>query len=221
MRILKGSKISEINKDEFHKLIEKFHHLTIDLGTGDGRFVYQNALANPSNFYIGIDPAASHMEEYSKKSLKRKLTNALYVVVSIEHLDTDLNGLADELFINLPWGSLLSLLMSGDDNTYEKISNLIKIGGTLNIILGYSKESEPGETQRLGLGEINEEVIRDKIINGFKKVGLESTKLELLETANLKEFKTTWAKKLTFGKSRPLYFLSFCRSDLARDLISH
>ncbi len=211
MRILKGTKISQINKDELLKTIEKFHHVTIDLGTGDGRFVYQNALTNPSNFYIGIDPAAGQMEEYSKKSLKRKLENALYVVVSIEHLDTDLNGLADELYVNLPWGSLLAFLMSGDADTYIKISKLLKKGGTLNIILGYSKESEPGETQRLGLEEINEEIIKDKVISGFEKVGLENTKLELLETAKLKDFKTTWAKKLTFGKSRPLYFMSFLR----------
>ena len=209
MRILKGSKISIINKNEFLEIIEKFGHVIIDLGTGDGRFIYQNALDNPSNFYIGIDPAASQMEEYSKKSLKKKLKNLLYVVVSIEHLDTDLNWLADELYINLPWGSLLSLLMSGDDTAYARISGLIKKGSTLNIMLGYSKESEPGETQRLGLEEINEQVIRDKIISGFEKAGLKNTKLKLLETANLKEFKTSWAKKLAFGRPRPLYLLSF------------
>ena len=209
MRILKGTKISVIDRNEFLKTIGESKRVTIDLGTGDGRFVYQNALENPSNFYIGIDPAASQMEDYSKKSLKRKLENLVYVVVSIEHLDTDLNGLADELYVNLPWGSLLFLLMSGDDDTYSKISNLLKKGGTLNIILGYSKESEPGETQRLGLEEINEEVLKDKIINGFEKVGLKNTKLQLLETAKLREFKTSWAKKLTFGKSRPLYYLSF------------
>jgi tRNA G46 methylase TrmB len=28
----------------------------IDLGTGDGRFVYQSARQNPKKFYIGIDP---------------------------------------------------------------------------------------------------------------------------------------------------------------------
>ncbi len=211
MRILKGSKITEISKDELLALIDKYHHVTIDLGTGDGRFVYQNALTNPAKLYIGLDPAAGQMEEYSKKSLKRKLKNSLYVVVSIEHLDTALNGLADELHVNLPWGSLLALLMSGDNDTYTKISNLIKKGGGLTIILGYSKESEPGEIQRLGLEEINEQVVRDKIIHGFEKVGLKNAKLELLETAKLKEFKTTWAKKLTFGKSRPLYLLTFER----------
>ena len=28
----------------------------IDIGTGDGRFVYQSARRNPNKFYIGIDP---------------------------------------------------------------------------------------------------------------------------------------------------------------------
>ena len=86
MRILKGTKISVIDRNEFLKTIGESKRVTIDLGTGDGRFVYQNALENPSNFYIGIDPAASQMEDYSKKSLKRKLknSNAIYNCINAE-----------------------------------------------------------------------------------------------------------------------------------------
>jgi tRNA G46 methylase TrmB len=29
----------------------------LDIGTGDGRYVYKSALLNPQSLYIGIDPA--------------------------------------------------------------------------------------------------------------------------------------------------------------------
>jgi len=34
----------------------------IDIGTGDGRFVYQSARRNPNKFYIGIDPVRDKSE---------------------------------------------------------------------------------------------------------------------------------------------------------------
>src|SRR6266508_1951523 len=39
----------------------------IDLGTGDGSFVYQSARRHPDRFYIGIDPQSSAMEKVSEK----------------------------------------------------------------------------------------------------------------------------------------------------------
>ena len=58
----------------------------IDIGTGDGRFVYQSARQNPNKFYIGIDPNVTPLEKISEKihrkpskggapHSKRRLTN--------------------------------------------------------------------------------------------------------------------------------------------------
>ena len=39
----------------------------IDIGTEDGRFVYQSARRNPNKFYIGIDPNTRPLEKISEK----------------------------------------------------------------------------------------------------------------------------------------------------------
>jgi 16S rRNA (adenine(1408)-N(1))-methyltransferase len=43
----------------------------IDIGTGDGRFVYQSARRNPKKFYIGIDPNVRPLEKISEKICRR------------------------------------------------------------------------------------------------------------------------------------------------------
>ena len=41
--------------------------MIIDIGTGDGRFVYQSARRNPNKFYIGIDPNTRPLTKISEK----------------------------------------------------------------------------------------------------------------------------------------------------------
>ena len=43
----------------------------IDIGTGDGRFVYQSARENPNKFYIGIDANAKPLEKISMKATRK------------------------------------------------------------------------------------------------------------------------------------------------------
>jgi tRNA G46 methylase TrmB len=45
--------------------------VVIDIGTGDGRFVYQSARQNPKKFYIGIDPNVRPLEKISEKIYRK------------------------------------------------------------------------------------------------------------------------------------------------------
>ena len=55
--------------------------VVIDIGTGDGLFVYECARANPNKFYIGIDANPRPLEKVSEKihrnPAKRGLPNVL------------------------------------------------------------------------------------------------------------------------------------------------
>jgi 16S rRNA (adenine(1408)-N(1))-methyltransferase len=42
----------------------------VDIGTGDGRFVYQCARENPARFYIGIDANAKPLEKVSMRATR-------------------------------------------------------------------------------------------------------------------------------------------------------
>src|SRR5262245_25665122 len=81
----------------------------IDIGTGDGLFVYQSAKRNPDKFYIGIDASAAALEKISekihRKPAKGGLPNVLFIQASVEDLPSELDGAADEIHIHFPWGS--------------------------------------------------------------------------------------------------------------------
>jgi 16S rRNA (adenine(1408)-N(1))-methyltransferase len=91
----------------------------VDIGTGDGRYVYRSARANPDKFYIGIDVERKALEKVSerihRKPEKGGLSNVLFVQAPAEDLPTELNHTADEIHIHFPWGSLLRAVAAGDE----------------------------------------------------------------------------------------------------------
>jgi len=176
--------------------------IIIDLGTGDGRFVYKNALKNPNNFHIGIDPS-DKFNKYQKKVNRKKLTNVQFITGSIEIVPKNLPK-ADEVYINLPWGSLLKIVIQPNN-----FPDLLKPEGLLQIIFGYHKNLEPSEAKRLDLPEISENYIKTYIIPKFEKAGFSLREFCVLEKKDLKKVETTWAKKLSFGNNRPVFKLIF------------
>lgn len=212
MYIIKGSKKEELSKEKLIELIDKHNGTIVDLGTGDGRFVFKQAVENPNHLYIGIDPSEKQLEIYSKEANKKRLTNLLLILGSIELLPEELKGIADYMHINLPWGSLLENIVNPTKESVTTIANVLKTNGTLEIILGYHDEAEPGETKRLSLPKLEEELIKEVIYPAFGGFGkLELVTYKVLSKEELKELDTSWAKKLSFGNDRPIYKLIFTK----------
>jgi ubiquinone/menaquinone biosynthesis C-methylase UbiE len=73
----------------------------VDIGTGDGRFVYQCARENPNKFYIGIEPNVRPLEKISEKIHRKPdkggAPNVLFVQAAVEALPSELNAIADEV----------------------------------------------------------------------------------------------------------------------------
>jgi Methyltransferase domain len=91
---------------------------TVDLGTGDGRAVLAAAAARPDRLAVGVDASAAAMAEASWRAARRSerggLPNAVFVVAAAEALPPELDGVADLVTIQFPWGSLLKGLLDAD-----------------------------------------------------------------------------------------------------------
>ena len=75
LRLIQGKNIGTITLLSFKDMIQGFENIVIDIGTGDGKFVYQSAKSNKSNFYIGIDPNQKALEktgESQQNYIKKK-----------------------------------------------------------------------------------------------------------------------------------------------------
>jgi 16S rRNA (adenine(1408)-N(1))-methyltransferase len=57
--------------------------VVVDMGTGDGRYVYRSARSNPDRFYIGIDVERAALKKISEKIHRKParggLSNVLFV----------------------------------------------------------------------------------------------------------------------------------------------
>ncbi len=208
MKTLKGKNILETNSLAEFTVNKK---VTVDIGTGDGRFAYKMAKNQPNDFVIGIDPAADNLtyaDKIIKKPAKGGLSNIIYVIANAFDLPDELNNLADEIYINLPWGSLLEGLIKADEIL---LTNLKKIGSknrpcTLTMNLSYSILYEKDEMQRRQLPLFNEEYIEKFMIPTYKNQGINLTGYTLLSNQDLKNLETQWAKQLGFGRKRDSIF---------------
>jgi 16S rRNA (adenine(1408)-N(1))-methyltransferase len=209
MRLVKGNNLIEVGREEFVEVVKGYFRVELDLGTGDGRFVYEKALDNKDTLYIGVDPSQKQLEVYSKRAVRKKLENVLFVVGSVENIPGELEGLIDKIYVILPWGTLLQSFILPDEKTLGNIKKLLKVGGRVEVILGYAPEAEPSETERLNLPEINGEFLREEVAPFFNEHGFRLVELKEIDKSDLAGFATSWSKKLRFGKERSLFHIEF------------
>jgi 16S rRNA (adenine(1408)-N(1))-methyltransferase len=204
MIVISGDKKQEIDKESFGNLCKKYEKVILDIGTGDGRFVFKNALKDKKNLYIGMDPAEKQLKISSKKVNRKRLGNSLFILGSIENTPLELFSLIDKIFINLPWGTLLEKIVKSENSSVKNLYDLLKDEGEIEVIFGYLPELEPSETKRLDLPKISGELDVQQIFSSFKK---HFTIVEMLRInkKDLGKLETTWAKKLKFGNDRDIY----------------
>lgn len=204
MIVIAGDKKKEIDKQSFENLCKKFQKVILDVGTGDGRFIYKNALKDEKTLYIGMDPADQQLKIFSKKVNKKRLNNSLFVLGSIENTPPELFSNIDKISINLPWGTLLEKIVKSENSSVNNLYNLLKDQGEIEVIFGYLPELEPNETKRLDLPKINGEIGVQQTFSSFKR-HFNIIEMLRLTKKDLGKLETTWAKKLKFGNDRDIY----------------
>jgi len=174
----------------------------IDIGTGDGRFVYQSARRNPNKFYIGIDPNTRPLEKISekihRKTAKGGVPNVLFIQSAVEALPEELSGVANEVHVHFPWGSLLRAVATGDVEVMKNLRRVCAEGALLEVVIGVDPVRDKTEIERLG---IKPEFIDDELVENYRVAGF-----EIVEGAALKSSEsvdTSWSKRL----QRPVTYI--------------
>jgi 16S rRNA (adenine(1408)-N(1))-methyltransferase len=186
----------------------------VDIGTGDGRFVYQSARENPRKFYIGIDPNVRPLEKISEKIYRKPAKggapNALFVQAAIEDLPAELDGVVDEIHVHFPWGSLLRAVATADVALLSNLRRICAPDALLDVVLGLDPERDQTEFQRLDLVPLTLEYIDAILKPKYAAAGFELTERAILPPAEWPEFNTSWAKRLHQNASRRITYLIAC-----------
>ena len=180
--------------------------MIVDLGTGDGNFVYQSAKENPGRFYIGIDAEVQTLRENSaraaRKAAKGGLPNVLFVAASLEHLPPELDGVADEVHVHFPWGSLLKAVATGEPLALASLRRLCAAHAWIEVVTAPDPVRDAAELARLGLeGEPFGQAARAR----YREAAFHVAEHGTLAASKWPHLRTSWAKRLQ-GR-RPLSYL--------------
>ena len=201
MIVVRGKQTEAMDGGELGARVAAYDGVTIDLGAGDGRFAYRHAAAHPGRLVIGIDPVAENLRELSAKAARKParggLPNVLYVVASVERLPDELRGLAGEIFVTLPWGSLMRGIILAEPVVLEGIASLARDGAKLRIVLNTRIFEDPVPADVRDLPEVTPDYARDTLAPAYARHGIEIRSSRWMDADEVAATSTTWAKRLS------------------------
>jgi 16S rRNA (adenine(1408)-N(1))-methyltransferase len=183
----------------------------IDIGTGDGRFVYQSARRNPKKFYIGIDPNVRPLEKISEKIYRKPAKggapNVLFIQAAVEDLPAELDDVADELHVHFPWGNLLRAVATGEVEVLRNLRRICSFGALLEVVIGLDPIRDSSVLERLGITELSLPEIDELLKPRYLSAGFEIAERGVLPASEWPEFNTSWAKRLRQSENRLITYL--------------
>jgi 16S rRNA (adenine(1408)-N(1))-methyltransferase len=211
VRILQGTKVIEAPRSWREDLTRDGRPVIVDLGAGDGRYVYESARDDPASLYIGIDPDAGALSEYayraSRKPARGGVDTARFVVASVEQLPPELAGIAALVRVNFPWGSLLRALLDPDPATLRALTTLAP-GGQFEIVFSYDPQHDTGAFAGDALPALDEAYIVDVLVPAYRAAGLDTTEQRRLTQDEALAIPSTWGRRLLHARPRNVYFVA-------------
>jgi 16S rRNA (adenine(1408)-N(1))-methyltransferase len=212
VEVIRGKRTCHLQSAEFHELISGYSRVIADIGTGDGRFVYELARAHPEWFCVGIDPARENLAQYSSRIYRKPrrggLPNVLYVIASVENLPPELKALAQEVHINFPWGRLLQGVVLGDRGMLAGIAAILRAGGSLEMLVNTSIFRDPIPISVQDLPELTLDYVDSVMVPAYAEVGLIVVERRVLSEGEMKHVQTTWGRRLAYGRDPGTFYIT-------------
>ena len=187
METIRGKTSLNLNWNEFMDRLAGYHSISLDLGTGDGRYVRTFAERHPERFVIGVDACRENLREHSRVNLP----NMLFIIACAQELPCEFEGLFSQLNINFPWGSLLEGLLACNTCLMHGLAAVSCPGAQIQIHLNGGALTEAGSDLENGVEIIHENLTRH---------GWDLKPPQRMGQEGLKRFPTTWARRLAHGR---------------------
>ena len=158
---------------------------------------------------IGLDALAEPMGERAatsaRKPVKGGRPNLLFVHAAIEALPSELEHVADEVYVQLPWGRLLEGIVLARADVLGGLAALCRSGARLVVTLNGEiwLDSTPARYEQLPVP--TPEYVAEIVAPGFARVGIELGAARYSTAAEAKQLSTTWARKLGHGRDHPCF----------------
>jgi 16S rRNA (adenine(1408)-N(1))-methyltransferase len=209
VRVVGRGRTTMVDAEQFAALRAGYERVAVDVGTGDGRFAYQLASEDPQLLVVGVDALDAPMGEIAAKAARKPekggRDNVVFVRAPVESLPAALRGVADELFVVLPWGRRLEGVVLADPQVLAGLASLCRAGARVSITLNGEiwHESTPARYEELPVPSA--EHVARIVAPGFARAGIELEPARELDAREVKELASTWARRLGHGRERPRF----------------
>jgi 16S rRNA (adenine(1408)-N(1))-methyltransferase len=164
--------------------------VVVDLGTGDGRGALALAAAEgPGSLVLGVDAVAAPMADTSRRAA-RSAPTLVFLEASAEAFAAELPGVAHELVIAFPWGSLLRGVLGLDASVSAAVGEIVAPRGAARALVSVAPRDGVA-----GLPVLDERTVAALIPPpGLTLVeACSATRDEILAT------RSTWGRRLLAG----------------------
>ena len=135
----------------------------------------------------------------------------MFVQAAVEDLPDEFAGLASEIHINFPWGSLLGAVCTGDAIVLASLRKVLATAETLTITVGIDPSRDRAELERLGIPPLDPEYIRTSLVPRYETAGLYCDEFRGLHESEWSHIESSWARKLGGNDNRRVFRLRFVR----------
>ena len=212
MRILKGTTVVEASQHIIATLSSDSSRKVLDLGAGDGRYVYECARNDPESLYVAIDPDAETLADYafraSRKPARGGVENALFVVAAVESLPPELHRVADSVRVNFPWGSLMRGLLEPDPSIVQAILGIAKPGAQVEILMSYDPSHDTGAFNGPPLPRLDAAYIESKLLPAYEAAGGWTVTFRRMTQDEALAIPSTWGRRLLHARPRDVFCIS-------------
>jgi 16S rRNA (adenine(1408)-N(1))-methyltransferase len=165
----------------------------VDVGAGDGGYVLHRARTEPTTFAMAIDASPDALSSGAWRAKRARLRNAAFLVQGVEGLPPELSGIADEVTVHFPWGSLLRGLLDGSSGVVGPMARLMKEHGELRVLIS--------GIDRDRIGTVDPALVIARR-DAYREVGLRLVTAQWATDQLVAESRSGWAKRLGVGRAR-------------------
>lgn len=142
----------------------------------------------------------------TRKPSKGGLPNVMFVQAAVEDLPDELAGVANEIYINFPWGSLLRAVATADGNVLNSIRRIAAPGCLLRITIGVDPERDQTELNRLNIPEITFDYLESVLLLQYRTAGFSIIEHRELNANEWSRLETSWARRLQPNAGRQVVY---------------
>ena len=124
---------------------------------------------------------------------------------AVEDLPNELEGIASEVQVQFPWGSLLRGVAGGDEVVMQNIRRICLPNAQLQVTIGIDPLRDHFEWERLRLPAFSLDYIKIVLASRYTSAGFRIITAEKIASSDLSHLQTSWARRLHQNSTRSVF----------------